>query len=62
MGPDFYPAYLALLRDTGSMTAEELAHKHLSVDITSPHFWRASIAIARTKISLFEGLLSECGL
>lgn len=62
MGNDFYPAYVALLRDTGRMTAEDLAQKHLGVSLSNIHFWRASIAIARTKLSLFEKVLSECSL
>ncbi len=61
MGADFYPAYVAMLRDTGRMTAEELAQKHLGVDLTNTHFWRGSIAIARTKIALFEKVLNDCG-
>ena len=30
--------YIALLRDTGSMKVEELAMKHLGVDMTKPAF------------------------
>ncbi len=62
MGSQFYPSYTALLRDTGCMTAEDLAQKHLGVDIKNPHFWRASIAIARTKLALFENILRDCRL
>ena len=32
----FEDKYIALLRDTGSMKVEELAHKHLGVDMTKP--------------------------
>ena len=34
----FEDKYIALLRDTGSMKVEELAHKHLGVDMTKPAF------------------------
>ncbi|HEX7043571.1 MAG TPA: hypothetical protein VF203_03045 [Burkholderiales bacterium] len=40
----FYPHYVALLRDTGRMTAEELAAKHLAVDLTQPAFWRDNVS------------------
>ncbi len=53
-GPEFWPAYNALLRDTGRMTAEDLAMKHLGVDLTKPEFWLKSIAILDAQISAFE--------
>jgi len=31
--------YIALLKDTGLMTVEDLAKKHLNVDLTKPTFW-----------------------
>ena len=34
----FEEKYIALLRDTGSMKVEELAMKHLGVDLTKPAF------------------------
>lgn len=42
-GNDFEDQYIALLRDTASMTSEELAKKHLDVDLTKPDFWQAGI-------------------
>ncbi|WP_297076132.1 M3 family oligoendopeptidase [uncultured Enterococcus sp.] len=42
-GTSFEDDYIALLRDTASMTTEELAQKHLQVDLTKPDFWQAGI-------------------
>ncbi|MBO0466124.1 M3 family oligoendopeptidase [Enterococcus plantarum] len=42
-GSDFEDQYIALLRDTASMTSEDLAKKHLGVDLTQPDFWQAGI-------------------
>ncbi|MCA5013641.1 MULTISPECIES: M3 family oligoendopeptidase [unclassified Enterococcus] len=42
-GSDFEDQYIALLRDTASMTSEDLAKKHLDVDLTKPDFWQAGI-------------------
>lgn len=38
-GKDFEKDYLALLRDSGSMSVEDLVMKHLGEDITSEEFW-----------------------
>lgn len=44
--PDgFEDAYIHLLRDTGRLTVEQLAQKHLHVDLTKPDFWREAVAI-----------------
>ncbi|WP_066175232.1 M3 family oligoendopeptidase [Bacillus marinisedimentorum] len=42
-GPAFADQYDALLRDTGKMTVEELAMKHLGEDLTSAEFWNRAI-------------------
>lgn len=42
----FEEKYISLLRDTGSMKVEELAMKHLGVDLTKPDFWEAGIQLA----------------
>jgi oligoendopeptidase F len=42
----FEDKYIALLRDTGSMTVEELAQKHLGVDLTKEDFWRSAVHLA----------------
>ncbi|MDQ0226101.1 M3 family oligoendopeptidase [Metabacillus niabensis] len=41
----FEAKYIALLRDTGSMKVEDLAMKHLGVDITKPDFWEAGVQL-----------------
>ena len=61
MGADFYPAYVALLRDTGVMTAEDVARKHLGVDLTKPEFWDGAIAIVSDQIDGFQKAVTECG-
>lgn len=42
-GKAFEDEYIALLQDTASMSSEELAKKHLGVDLTQPDFWQAAI-------------------
>jgi oligoendopeptidase F len=42
-GADFEGKYIALLRDTGKMTVEELALKHLGVNLNQPEFWEEAI-------------------
>lgn len=49
----FEERYIALLRDTGSMTVEELARKHLGVDLTQPDFWQAAIDLAAADAKRF---------
>ncbi|TCP55740.1 pepF/M3 family oligoendopeptidase [Tumebacillus sp. BK434] len=44
-GAAFEAKYIALLRDTGRMSVEELAHKHLGVDLTQQAFWLDAVAI-----------------
>jgi len=59
LGKDFHKAYCALLRDTGRMETEELAMKHLGVDLRKPDFWEASIGIVRRKVERFERLVER---
>ncbi|MFC6463841.1 M3 family oligoendopeptidase [Marinilactibacillus sp. GCM10026970] len=49
-GTDFEDRYIALLRDTASMTTEELAQKHLNVDLTQPEFWQSAIDMVHSDI------------
>lgn len=60
-GDEFFPRYRALLRDTGRMTAEDLAAKHLDVDLTRPDFWRETLATLGPRIDLLERLIEEAG-
>jgi oligoendopeptidase F len=54
LGTDFFSAYTRLLRDTGRLTAEEVAMNHLDVDLTKPEFWRDSLGIVELKVRSFE--------
>jgi oligoendopeptidase F len=61
-GDTFFPRYVALLRDTGRMTAEDLALKHLDEDITDPSFWMSIIKRLELRVDAFETQLDEVGL
>ncbi len=50
----FKDFYIDLLRDTGRMTAEDLAHKHLAIDLRGPDFWQNSINMVKKKHFDFE--------
>lgn len=52
-GTNFEDDYIALLRDTASMSTEELAQKHLGVDLTKPDFWQAGINMVLADIKTF---------
>lgn len=52
-GQSFAAKYDALLQDTGRMTVEELASKHLGVDLTQPDFWREAMAPAVADVKAF---------
>ena len=55
----FEEQYIALLRDTASMTTEELAKKHLNVDLTQPDFWQSAIDLVHKDIDEFMELTDE---
>ena len=55
-GQDFNALYTQILRDTGSMTAEELVAHHLQQDISQPQFWEASLKIVEQSVASFERL------
>lgn len=57
--PDFEQHYIALLRDTANMSTEELAQKHLGVDLTKPDFWREGMQIAINDVNEFMRLSNE---
>lgn len=44
-GKEFEKEYLALLRDSGSMSVEDLVMKHLGEDITTEAFWEKGIKL-----------------
>ncbi|WAA08581.1 M3 family oligoendopeptidase [Fervidibacillus albus] len=55
----FEEKYIALLQDTGSMKVEDLAMKHLGVDLTKPDFWEAGIKLAAKDAEEFIRLTEE---
>ncbi|MGB3310869.1 MAG: M3 family oligoendopeptidase [Nodosilinea sp.] len=55
-GSAFNDLYTTLLRDTGSMTAEEVVQRHLQQDIRQPQFWQASLDIVDRAVSRLESL------
>ena len=58
----FFERYQALLRDTGRMTAEELARSHLAVDLTDEEFWLRTVNSMAPRVDAFETLLDELAL
>jgi oligoendopeptidase F len=52
-GKGYEEKYMALLRDTGSMNVEELALKHLNVDLTQRDFWEAGVKLCIKDVEEF---------
>ncbi|KQL53473.1 oligoendopeptidase [Heyndrickxia shackletonii] len=52
-GKGYEEKYMALLRDTGSMNVEELALKHLNVDLTQRDFWEAGVKLCVKDVEEF---------
>jgi oligoendopeptidase F len=52
-GTGFEDKYVALLRDTGRMTVEELADKHLGVDLRQPEFWQRAMDLSAEDVHEF---------
>lgn len=52
----FEESYNDLLRDTGRMTVEQLAEKHLGVNIEQTHFWKDAIALCIKDVEEFMEL------
>lgn len=52
-GTAFAEKYDNLLRDTGRMTVEELAEKHLGTDVTKPDFWQGAADLCIADIEQF---------
>ena len=55
----FEDQYIALLRDTASMTTEELAKKHLDTDLHQAAFWQAGIDMVLKDIATFMELTEK---
>lgn len=52
-GSDFEDRYIGLLRDTGRMRVEELAKKHIGVDLTGQSFWQSAIDLVLSDLPEF---------
>ncbi|WP_090774231.1 M3 family oligoendopeptidase [Shouchella lonarensis] len=55
-GASFEDQYIALLEDSGSMTMEDLAMKHLGVDLTTPQFWQEALDVVLADVDKFLAL------
>src|SRR5690625_3955363 len=55
----FEDKYIALLQDTGSMKVEDLAEKHLGVDVTKEDFWLAGIELMVKDVEEFIELTNK---
>ncbi len=55
-GEEFEEKYTALLRDTGRLSVEDLAQKHLGVDLTKPEFWQEAVDFVKEDVRLFMEL------
>lgn len=58
-GKQFFEKYTHLLRDTGRMTAEAVAQKHLGEDISKPRFWLNAMKIVEARVGQFSRLVEE---
>ena len=52
-GSSFASRYHDLLADTGSMTAEQVAQKHLGADLTHEQFWRDAVNRSLSQLDNF---------
>jgi oligoendopeptidase F len=58
-GRSFQERYMALLRETGSMTTEDLAKTHLGVDLTRPEFWETAVERVLAEVDPFVRLVDR---
>lgn len=58
-GPAFADKYVALLRDTGRMTVEELASVHLGVNLEESNFWSEAVALTEEDVQLFINMTEK---
>lgn len=56
---DFEDDYIALLRDTASMSTEDLAKKHLDVDLREKDFWQNAMQQVHKDVDYFLELTEE---
>jgi oligoendopeptidase F len=55
-GKSFAPKYRDLLADTGKMTSEDVARKHMDVDLTKEDFWTDAVNRVMSDVDEFEKL------
>ncbi|EFV77418.1 M3 family oligoendopeptidase [Cytobacillus oceanisediminis] len=55
-GKGYEEKYIALLKDTASMTVEDLAMKHLNADLTKPEFWESAVQLCMDDVEEFLAL------
>ncbi|WP_026691649.1 M3 family oligoendopeptidase [Alteribacter aurantiacus] len=58
-GTAFEESYIDLLRDTGRMQVEDLAKKHLDVDLTESEFWQKAIDLVAKDVETFIDLTEK---
>lgn len=58
-GESFESRYIALLQDTGRLTVEQLASKHLGVDLEQPEFWQQAVDLSIEDVKQFLALTEE---
>lgn len=58
-GDEFEGDYIRLLQDTASMSTEDLAQKHLDVDLTRPDFWQSAIDLVNDDIDTYLDMTEE---
>ncbi|WP_078545496.1 M3 family oligoendopeptidase [Litchfieldia alkalitelluris] len=52
-GTDYEEKYIALLKDTASMKVEDLAQKHLGIDLTKRDFWEKAVKLSVKDVEEF---------
>lgn len=55
-GDKFKSLYIDILRDTGTMTAEDLIKKYFNEDISKKDFWLKSIKVVEKAVNQFKAL------
>ena len=60
-GSSFATAYARLLQDTGAMTCEELAQRHLGEDLTQTSFWEAAVDRVLEVVPRFTRAAEQAG-
>ena len=60
-GDDFYGFYVAMLRDTGRMTVDEIIRRHFGADAADPAFWEDAMQSARRSTEALGALIEARG-